>query len=257
MSFGCRGAYVVGIAIFLSLVLNLGACGFGDAIKPANEWPAEKMYDEAKIALKAGDYQTAIEYFENLQTRYPFGKYAQQALLYIGYAYYRFEEPESAIATADRFIKLHPRHPKVDYAYYLKGLANFDPSIGPLDDMFKQDPADRDTSPLMQSFKDFQELIRRFPNSVYAVDSRKRMIYLRNSLARNELRVARFYIKRKAYIAAANRCEYIIKHFQGSPSTKDALEILAQSYKQLGMDKAYQDAVRVIELNYSDKKAAL
>lgn len=239
-----------------ALILPLLLAQCATAVVPVSEWPADKMYKEAKASLKAGDYQTAIEYFENLQTRYPFGNYAQQALLYIAYAYYRFDETESAIAAADRFIKLHPRHPRVDYAYYLKGLANFKPSAGPLDDLFNQDAAERDTAPLHQSFKDFSELLQRFPDSAYAQDARNRMIYLRNSLARNELRVAHFYFKRKAYIASSNRCKYIIETYQGTPSVKAALELMVQSYDQLGMNKARDDARRVLELNYPKSKNA-
>ncbi len=239
-------------ALVLSMLVT--SCSMlGGAIQPVTEWPAEKMYKEAKSALKAGDYQTAIEFFENLQTRYPFGKYAQQALLFIAYAYYRFDEPESAIATADRFIKLHPRHPRVDYAYYLKGLTNFQPSIGPLDDLFNQDVAERDTAPLQKSFKDFSELIRRYPQSQYAHDARKRMIFLRNSLARNELKVARFYFKRRAYVASATRAEYIVKNYQGSPSTEEALLLLMESYEKLGLKKSQADTQRVLDLNYPKK----
>ena len=245
-------AKLTGLLLACTILAN---CSTSDIV-PVTEWPAEKMYKEAKASLRAGDYQTAIEYFENLQTRYPFGKYAQQALLYIAYAYYRFDETQLAIDTADRFIKLHPRHAKVDYAYYLKGLANFDPSLGPLDDMFNQDAAERDTAPLHQAFKDFSELIRRFPGSPYASDARKRMIYLRNSLARNELKVARFYFKRKAYVATANRCQYMLKHYQGSPSTKHALQLLTQAYDKLGLKKARNDTQRVLELNYSASKQA-
>lgn len=234
------------IALFL-----ISACSIlpDPGLEPAS-WTSEKYYKEAKSALNSGDYQTAIEYFEGLQTRFPFGKYAQQALLDIAYAYYRFDEPASAIATANRFIKIHPRHPHVDYAYYIKGLANFSPSIGPLDDLFNQDLAERDIKPLQQSFRDFSELVKRFPKSRYSEDARQRMIHLRNALARHELKIAQFYFKQKAYIASVSRSKYILEHYQGSPAIAAALDIMAQSYGQLGLNKMKKDTQRVLNLNY-------
>lgn len=239
--------------VIFTLLLSLGACSMlpnpGD--EPSS-WTSEKYYKEAKSALNSGDYQTAIEYFEGLQTRFPFGKYAQQALLDIAYAYYRFDEPTSAIATANRFIKIHPRHQHVDYAFYIKGLANFSPSIGPLDDMFNQDLAERDIKPLQQSFRDFSELVKRFPNSRYAEDARQRMIHLRNALSRHELKIAQFYFKQKAYIAVVSRAKYILEHYQGSPSVAPALDLMAKSYGELGLVKMQKDSLRVLNLNYPD-----
>lgn len=242
--------YIIG----LWLILGISACSlFPSTADDPKNWDAERYYQEAKAALKSEDFQTAIEYFEGLQTRYPFGTYAQQALLEIAYAYFRFDEPQLAISTANRFIKLHPRHEHVDYAYYLKGLANFYAGVGSIDDWFKQEVSDRDIEPYKQSFKDFRELIDKFPQSRYAEDARQRMIHLRNQLARNEYNTALFYQERKAYAASANRAKYILEHFQGSPYINGALDILAQSYKALGLDSASQDTLKVKSLNPQPK----
>lgn len=216
---------------------------------PTDDWDAAKLYSEASRELDAGDYQTAIEYYEKLEARYPFGRYATQAQLDVAYAHYKADEPEQAIAAADRFIKLYPQNPYVDYAHYLKGLVNYNRSVSFFDRYVPTDPSQRDPGSALDAFEDFAVLVRRFPDSKYAEDARLRMVYLRNNLAKGEVHVADFYMRRGAYIAAANRCNYVIERYQRTSAVEDALEILIDAYKRLGEDELAADAERVLVLN--------
>lgn len=233
---------------FLFVVLNLFGCGLAET-KPET-WSVNHLYQEAKEAFDGGDYQTAIKYYEILEARFPFEKYAQQAHLNLIYSYYKYDEPESAIIAANRFIKLYPRHPNVDYAYYLKALVNFERNQGVLDRILPIDRSQRDQNAARQAFQDFKELMRRFPKSRYSQDTRQRMIHLRNRLAEYELHVARFYMKRNAYVAAANRAKGVIESFQGTPAVSEALVILAKAYKVMGLNELSDSALKVLALNY-------
>ncbi|MBV5335621.1 outer membrane protein assembly factor BamD, partial [bacterium] len=183
-----------------------------------------KLYAEAASEMDSGGYKKAIELYEKLEARYPFGRYAMQAQLDVAYANYKAEEPEAAIAAADRFIKLYPQNPFVDYAYFLKGIINYNRSVGFLDRYIPTD-------------------------SKYTPDARQRMVYLRNNLAQNEVNVARYYMKRQAYVAAANRANYVIEHFQRTSAVKGALEVLVAAYQALGEEKLAADAQRVLDVN--------
>ena len=239
--------FLVIVLIFATL---LPGCGLLPEVEDeTKDWSASKFYSEAKAALDGGDYQTAIKYYEGLEARYPFGRYAQQAQLDVAYAYYKYDEPESAVAAVDRFIKLQPRHPSVDYAYYLKGLVNFNRGTSLFDRFIPSDPSQRDPGAAITSFKDFAELVEKFPESKYAEDARLRMIYLRNNLANYEVHVARYYMKRQAYVAAVNRTNHVIEKYQRTPAVRDALEIQIAAYTALGMDDLAADAGRVLELN--------
>jgi len=213
------------------------------------DWSASKIYAEAAQELDSGNYQTAIEYYEKLEARFPFGRYAMQSQLDVAYAYYKAEEPEQALAAADRFIKLYPENPYVDYAYYLKGIVNYNRSVGFLDRYIPTDPSQRDPGSALDSFQDFGELVRRFPDSKYTPDARQRMVFLRNNLAKNEVHVAHYYMKRGAYIAAANRASYVIQRFQRTSAVEDALELMIDAYTRLGEKQLAADAERVLELN--------
>jgi len=215
---------------------------------------AEKLFLEGANAMGLKNYTTAIEIFETLESRYPFGIYAQQAQLEIAYAYYKQGEPDAAIAAADQFIKLNPRHQNVDYAYYLKGLADFHRHDGFFDRFIKRDISKMDPAPFENAFVQFKQLIKRFPNSRYAEDSRQRMIYLRNLLADYEISVAEYYQKRHAWAAVAKRASYVIKHYQGSDSVPKALAILADAYDKLGMETAKAETLKVIEHNFQSEK---
>ncbi len=242
----------------ITLTITLYLLLIGCASDPKTEnWSAERLYSEAKEAINYGDFSTAIKYYEILEARYPFGTYAQQAQLDIIYAYYKYEEPESAIIAADRFLRLYPRHPKIDYVYYIKGLVYFDLNQGALDRILPLDRSQRDQNSAMQSFQAFSELLTRFPGSKYNKDARQRMIYLRNMLAQHELNVAQFYMKRGAYVAAANRAKTVIASYQRTPAMPDALVMLAKAYKILGINDLSDDALSVLKLNYPNHKGIL
>lgn len=230
--------------------LLLSACAWMDTQKDETQgWSAQKIYTEASGAMKESDYQKAIKYYEILEARYPFGKYATQTQLDVAYAYYKYEEPESALAAADRFIKLYPKHPNVDYAYYLKGLVNYNRTLGFFDRYLPTDQSQRDAGANLESFKDFEKLLQEFPQSPYSADARQRMIYLRNNMALHEIHIATYYMKRGAYLAAVNRAKYVIENFQRTTAVNDALEILIVGYTELGLPKLAEDARRVLDLN--------
>lgn len=234
----------------LLLAVTLTGCGiFGKEIDETEGWSAAKLYSEAASELDSGSYKRAIELYQKLEARYPFGRYAMQAQLDVAYAHYRAEEPEDALAAADRFIRLYPQNPYVDYAYYLKGIVNYNRSVGFLDRFIPTDASQRDPGSALDAFKDFAILVERFPNSRYAEDARQRMIYLRSNLAMNEVHVARYYMKRGAYLAAANRANHVIQHYQRTSAVDDALEVLIDAYRALGKDDLAADTKRVLDLN--------
>lgn len=216
---------------------------------------AESMYRVAKQKLDKNDFESAIKKLESLQSRYPYGRYAQQAQLDLAYAYYRQNEPDSAISAADTFIKQYPNNAHVDYAYYVKGLANFNPDIGVLSITFKQDPSERDPQAEHDSFDAFKDLVTRFPSSRYAPDARLRMQYLLDSLAKYEIHVAKYYLRRGADIAAVNRAREVLTEYPDSPSVQDALQVLVQGYGVLGLNWLRDDAQRVLNMNFPQAAA--
>lgn len=207
------------------------------------------MYNQGMSELKDENFDAAITSFETLQSRYPYGRYAQQALLELAYTYYRKGESESSVSSADLFIKQYPNHQYVDYAYYVKGLANFHGEISILQSLGGQDPTERDPKAAQDSFNAFKDLITRFPNSKYAQDSKIRMQYLLNLLAKHELHVADYYLRRGAPVAAVNRAQGILTQYPGSPATLDALKILVEAYDKMGMNELRDDAQRVLSKN--------
>jgi outer membrane protein assembly factor BamD len=239
------------LMFLVALSLSFGGCSwFKDKGDETEKWTEEKLYNEARAEMDAGSYSRAVELYEKLQSRHPFGKRSQQAQLDLAYVYYKQEESDSAIAACDRYIKLYPNSEGVDYAYYLKGLSHFNSGKGFVERYMPADPSQRDPGAAQQSFTDFQELIRRFPNSVYNEDARQRMIYLRNTLAQHEVNVAKYYMRREAYVAAANRARYVVENYQQAPAMPEALSIMARAYKVLGMDDLANDAIRVLEMNF-------
>ncbi|OAI14560.1 MULTISPECIES: outer membrane protein assembly factor BamD [Methylomonas] len=213
-------------------------------------WDDKTFHEKAKEALDNKNYQKAVTLYEALEARYPFGDYAAQAQLNVAYAYYKNDDPEAAIAAADRFIKIHPRNPHVDYAYYLKGLINYNRGIGFIDRFLPTDSSQRDPGNAKDAYDNFQELIRRFPNSQYVDDAKLRMVALRNNMAMYEIHVADFYMRRKAYVAAVNRANHVVKEFQRTPAVPFALQIMQDGYRKLGMDDLAADAERVYQMNY-------
>lgn len=238
------------IALFSFGLIN--GCGIlPGQVDETEDWSANQLYTEAKEATRSGNYQTAIDYLEKLQTRYPFGRYAQQAQLELIYAYYKDTQPEAAIAAADRFIRTYPRNPFVDYAFYLKGLVNYNRRGESLVNRLLPDsPTKTDTEVTRQALNDFSELIQRFPNSRYAEDARQRMLFLHQGLAAYEINVADYYLRRDAYLAAVNRAKYVLENFAQTPLVADALTIMVKAYVGLRLTDLADDSLRVLQLNY-------
>jgi len=234
----------------------LAACSFIDKQDPNATMSADKLYAEAKDALDGGQYDLAIKRYEALEARFPYGRYSQQGQLEIAYAYYKQNEQASAVAAAERFIKLHPNHPNVDYAYYLKGLAYFNEDLGMLGRIAKQDRTERDPKAARESFDAFKDLAQRFPESKYTPDAYARMKYLVNALASHEVHVARWYVRRGAYVAAANRAQFALKNYPEAPAQEEALLIMIKSYDALGMKDLADDTERILKKNFPDSEQA-
>ena len=217
---------------------------------------AERLYEMAKRASDNGNYRDAIAYYEQLEARFPFSNPARQGQLDLMHAYYKNREPESAIDQADQFIRENPAHPRVDYAYYVKGLVQFERNPNFLERWFNADLSERPPIDARKSFQAFQTVLERFPNSEYADDSRKRMVFLRNRLAAYEIYVAEYYLKRGAWVGAINRCKYAIENYDGAPQIKRALAIMAESYRRLGMDDLAADTEKVLKENTSPDQVA-
>jgi outer membrane protein assembly factor BamD len=243
------------LSALLLITLLLGGCATTD-LDPS-KWAAERFYKEAKEALDDGDYETAIKRYEELEIHHPFSPYTQQAQLEVAYAYYKFDEPDSAIAATERYIKLYPRADNVDYAYYLRGLVSFERGLASLDLALGLDVTKREPKSAKSAFAYFEELIKRYPNSHYAEDARQRMIDLRNRLAAYEIHVADYYMRRGAHLSAVNRCKSVLELYPQTPATPDALAIMVQAYRKLGINDLADDALKVLQLNYPDKASAV
>jgi len=211
-----------------------------------------QLYQQAQEDLTNKSYTNAVAKLKALESRYPFGRYAEQAQLELIYANYKNMEPEAARAAAERFIRLHPQHPNVDYAYYLKGLASFDQDRGLLARFLPLDMTKRDPGAARDSFNEFAQLVSRYPNSRYAPDAKARMIYLRNLLAAYEVHVGHYYLKRQAYVAAANRGRYVVENFQETPAVGDGLAIMVEAYQRLGLNDLADSSLETLKANYPD-----
>ena len=213
---------------------------------------AGELYADAKDSLDRNNWRKAVQEYRLLQVRYPFGRYTEQSMLDLAFAYYKSGQPEGALSTLDRFIRTYPTHPNIDYAFYLKGLVNYDQNLGFLEKVMPERVRDRDQTASLDSFADFKELLRRFPDSRYAGDARQRMVYLRNNLAAYEVAVAEYYMRREAFIAVTNRSRYVLENYPGTPQNADALMLLHQAYTELSMPELADDAWAVLELNYPE-----
>lgn len=234
------------IILIIILGLSLVACAKKDAYIGMN---AEQIYAAAQKNMKKENYARAVLDFEALEARYPYGEFSEKSQLDLIYAYYKKNDPNLAITAADRFIRMNPRHPRVDYAFYLKGLVAFDQNMS---FMYRHLPLDRslrDSSSAKNSFDSFKELLERYPNSQYANDARQRMVYLRDQLARHELQAVKYYMKRGAYLSAANRANYIIKNFDQTSAVNEALVNMREAYSKLGMHELSNDAAKVLQQN--------
>lgn len=239
-----------GVIGLIAAMLLTGCAGLNE--DKTKNWSAERFYSAAKEQMDDGDYESAVQLFEKLEGRFPYGRYAEQAQLEVAYAHYKNQDPALAIASAERFIRLHPTHPNIDYAYYLKGVVNFHGEQNFINWLFgaKEDLAERDSKGTRDAYFSFKEVVERFPNSRYAEDSAKRMAYLFEAQARHEVHVARFYYHRGAYVAAVNRCKSALENYPQTPSTEDALGIQALAYKKMGLEPLYVDTLRILRLNF-------
>ena len=235
------------------LIALLAGCGlFGKREDPLETLPVEAMYDAAKSALMAGNYSRAERYYTRLISRFPFGEYTEQSFLDLAYAQFKGGRTAEATTTLTRFIRSFPVHHHIDYAYYLKALINFERENIFLERFARLDMTQRDQGATRQSFNDFAVIVQRYPNSRYAADARQRMVYLRNLMARHELGVGLYYLKRGAYVAAVNRGHFIIEHYPQNRHQNDALALMGEAYERLGEEALANDARRVLELNDPD-----
>ena len=247
-------ANFVRLPCLLAILLILGGCsifGSDDEERDVNR-TEEQIYEMAQGNLRTGNMQLAIERLQMLEARFPFGPYAEQAQLEIIYAYYQGYQAEEARAAATRFIRLHPQHPSVDYAHYMAGLSSFSRDLSFIDRLFNLDPSRRDVGAARQAFSDFSRLLTLYPNSQYAPDARQRMIHLRNLLAASEINVARYYMRRQAFLAAANRSRYVVENYPNTPSVPDALALMIECYQRIGMQEAANDSLQVLVENFPD-----
>ena len=242
------------VAVWTFLLSAAGCSWLPETKEETTGWAAEKIYSEAHGALVSGNYTRAVKLFDTLEGRFPYGRYAQQAILEGAYANYRQNEIAPAIASCDRFIRTYPNHPNVDYAYYLKGLINFREDQGLLGYIAETDLSSRDPKMTKESFAAFRELATRFPDSRYAADAVERMRYLNNALAAYEVHVADYYYNRGAYLAAVNRAQAALTNYPKTPANEDALIVLVRSYDRLGMPQLRDDTTRILKQTFPDGK---
>jgi outer membrane protein assembly factor BamD len=232
------------------LALTLTACAGKPEEDPGNTQTAQTLYQQAKDVLDDGLYNRAIELLSAVESRYPFGPLARQVQLDLIYAHYKAGDVTKALAGIDRFIRLNPNHPELDYVYYMRGLSNIKADENALHNALGIDRADRDLASTRQAFDDFKTLVSSFPQSKYAAEAKKRMLSIKDTLARHELLIADYYMRRGAYLAAANRGKYIVEFYHGSPLVEQALEVMVQSYDKLGLVKLKEDTYQVLKLNF-------
>ncbi|MDF2178202.1 outer membrane protein assembly factor BamD [Aliiglaciecola sp. CAU 1673] len=242
--------------LLIGAALVLGACSSSpddEDIALANQGP-QMLYDKAKENLANGNFNGAAKTLSTLDSRYPFGPYSHQVQLDLIYAYYKTNDQDQALAAIDRFIRLNPNHSDVDYVYYMRGLVNMDAESNLFQDLMGIDRADRDPTKSREAFNDFRQLIEKFPDSKYAPDAQKRMVYIKNRLAKYELAIARYYMKRQAYVAAANRGKYVLENFQDTPHLQEALELMVECYEQLKLPELKEHTLRTLKLNFPNSQ---
>lgn len=236
------------LAVLGVAVLIIGGCATSNSNSGSDLQSAQGIYNEAKRALNQGDFLTAIETFETLGARYPFGTYTQQAQLDVAFAYLKQDDFDSAISAADRFIKLYPRSENIDYAYYIKGVSHFSRGGSAMERIFPRDMAKVNQNWLRSAFAEFDTLVRRFPESQYTPDALDRMVFLKDEMARHELITAQFYYDRGAMVAVVNRVNYLLEHFDGSKHVPNSLALMASAYQSLGQTDLQQNTLRVLAL---------
>ncbi len=240
---------VVTMAFVVAVALAAGGCGGDDAAEERARGSADQLLALAERQMNNGNHAAAIEYYRALEIRHPFADQTREGQLGLMYAYVQDRQPDAAIDAANKFIRENPRHPRVDYAYYIRGLAYFPDGLGPVEKLFRVDPTARPQSNAVRAFDNFADLLQRFPDSEWAGDARQRMIFLRNAIASYEVNVARYYLGRRAFVAAVNRCKKVIEEYQGTPSVNEALEIMIEGYRELGLEQLAVDTERVLAEN--------
>ena len=241
--------------LFAFTLFGISACGLlPEKTDETKTWSAARLYEEAQSELENGSYESAIKNLEKLETRFPFGTYAQQAQMTIPYVYYKQGEQAQALAAIERFIKLHPNHENLDYIYYLRGLVNFNDQISFFQSLAHQDMTERDPKAAREAFDAFKALVVRFPESKYTPDATLRMKYLVNTLAQYDLHVAKYYYRRGAYVASADRAQAAIKEYPDAPAIEEALFVLYNSYDKMGLIELRDDANRVFVHNFPNSK---
>jgi outer membrane protein assembly factor BamD len=245
-----RAGFVAWLAGWV-VILAFGGCGLlPDVVDETANLNAEQLYKQAHDAMIEGNYTRATKLYETLEARFPYGRYAQQAILELAYSSYRSGETAAAVAACDRFIRTFPNNQNVDYAYYLKGLVHFREDQGLLGYVYELDLAEREPKGMREAFAAFKELVTRFPDSRYAQDSAERMVYLTNALARYEVNVARYYYNRGAYVAAVNRAQAAIVGYPRTAASESALDVLARSYDKLGLVQLRDDSLRILRQTF-------
>jgi outer membrane protein assembly factor BamD len=244
-------ALVRSLALALFAAVLASGCGFLPEVKDeTSTWSADRLYRTAHDSLLEGNYTRAVKLFETLEARFPYGRYAQQAMLESAYASYRAAETPTAISSLDRFIRTYPNHPNVDYAYYLKGVVNFREDQGLFGYIYEFDLSERDPKSMKDAFAAFKELVAKFPDSRYAEDSQTRMVYLSNALSMFEVHVARYYYNRGAYVAAASRAQASLINYPRTPANEHALDVLERSYDKLGLVQLRDDTHAIMTRTY-------
>ncbi len=243
------------IAAVIFMAAAVAGCGTSPR-DPESQWSAERLYAEAKEEASQANFERAAKLYERLEGRASGTALAQQAQIERAYALYKSGDKPQALAALERFIKLHPTSPGVDYAFYLQGLINFNDNLGLLGSLTGQDLSERDQQAARDSYQSYKQLVEQFPQSLYADDARARMNYIVNALAAYDLHVARYYYRRGAFVAAANRAQAVVSEFQQSPSAEEALGIMAQSYDRLGLTDLRDDAQRVLASSFPSRGAA-
>lgn len=248
---GSRATRLLKLPLLLLILVFLGACS-KDKVDEADTLSIDELYRDAKYALDNGNYERSVRLYKRLTARFPFGEIYEQAQLDLSYAQFKRGLHDDAISTVNRFIKTYPAHPKADYALYLRGLINFDRNRSYIDRLLPEQAGNRDTSSARSAFNDFNEMLRRYPDSAYAGDARQRMLFLLNDLAQYELTIGEYYHRRGAHVGAANRAKYIVENYQQSIHLGDALALLVRSYEALGQKDLADDSRRVLQATQPD-----
>lgn len=237
--------------ILVALAISLTACSSSEnEMDQIPDKAAQSLFVDARTALDNGLYQKAIQILSAIDSRFPFGPISHQVQIDLIYAYYKSGDAAQGIALADRFLRLNPNNPNIDYVYYMRALINLSTEENLFQDMAGIDRSNRDPSASRDAFKDLKYIVTAFPESKYAADARKRMIKIKSRLAQYELKVADFYLKRDAWASAANRGRYIVEYFSPSPEVEQALEIMIESYDKLGLDDLKKNSLQVLAANY-------